>query len=279
MVTRPAPEGRPIDAAAPRVPVRLASFAAALVLAVTFVAAPVPAAAATTADVAGMVLTSMNGDRADQGLVRYRTWEALSALATERAQQMANLRTLSHNAAGGDVGLALDARGIDWMGYGEIIGMTGWGPGQQAADSLTSMWMSSDPHRAIMRSADFNYVGVGIAQASDGSTWASIVVTESLDHTLPVAQVASLVRSGDDLTFRWSGADPRLQTHTAGVQSFDVQFRRDDGSWTTIRDDTTSTKVRRKDRVHGHWYFFRVQARDGRGNLSAWTVEKRIWVP
>ncbi len=157
--------------------------------------------------------------------------------------------------------------------------MTGWPLGQQAADSLYSMWKNSDVHRGIMFSADYNYVGVGIAQASDGSTWASIVMTESLDHTLPVARNRRLVRSGNDLTFRWSGSDPRLQTHTAGVRSFDVQFRRDDRGWKTIRDDTTKTRVRRKNRVHGHWYFFRVQARDGRGNLSPWTVEKRIWVP
>lgn len=248
-------------------------------LALTFGAAPMPAAAATTADVAGMVLASMNADRAGGGLVRYRTWDALSALAMERAQRMATLRSLSHNAAGGDVGLALDGRGIDWLGYGEIIGMTGWGPGQQAADSLYSMWKNSDVHRAIMFSASFNYVGVGVAKASDGSTWASIVMTESLDHTLPVARNGSLVRSGNDLTFRWSGSDPRLQTHTAGVRSFNVQFRRDDRGWKTIREDTTSTKVRRKNRAHGHWYHFRVLARDGRGNLSSWTTETRIWVP
>ncbi len=248
-------------------------------LAVTFGAAPAPAAAATTADVAGMVLTSMNGDRVARGLVGYRAWDALTALATERAQRMANLRSLSHTAAGGDVGLALDQRGIDWLGYGEIIGMTGWPIGQQAADSLYSMWKNSDVHRAIMFSTDYNYVGLGIAQANDGSVWASIVMTESLDHTLPVARNGSLVRSGDDLTFRWSGSDPRLQTHTAGVHSFDVQFRRDDRDWKTIRDDTTSTKVHRRNRVRGHWYFFRVQARDGRGNLSAWTTETRIWVP
>lgn len=235
--------------------------------------------AAATTDVAGMILGSMNAGRRDRGLVAYRTWDALTALATERAQRMADLVTLSHAAAGGSVGLALDAHGIDWLGYGEIIGMTGWPIGQQAADSLYSMWTNSDPHRAIMQSADFNYVGIGLAQASDGSTWASIVMTESLDHTLPVAQNGSLVRSGADLTFRWDGSDPRLQSHTAGVRSFDVQFRRDDRAWKTIRDDTTKTKVRRKNRVHGHWYLFRVQAQDGRGNLSAWTVEKKIWVP
>jgi len=249
------------------------------VLAAAFGAAPPPAAAATTTDVAGMILASMNADRVDSGLVGYRSWDALTALATERAQRMADLHTLSHAAAGGNVGVALDSRSIDWLGYGEIIGMTGWPFGQEAADSLYSMWKDSDSHRGIMFSADYNYVGVGIAQADDGSTWASAVMTESRDHTLPVARNGRLTRNGDDLRFAWGGSDPRLQTHTAGLATFDVQSRRDDRGWRTILDDTTRTSVGRNDRAHGHWYLFRVQARDGRGNLSEWTIETKIWVP
>jgi hypothetical protein len=242
-------------------------------------AAPAPAAAATSADVAAMILGDMNPDRVNQGLVGYRTWDVLSTLAMDRAQRMADLHTLSHSAAGGDIGTALDNLGINWLGYGEIIGMTGWSFGQEAADNLYSMWKNSDPHRAIMFSADYNYIGVGVAQADDGSTWASAVMVEAPDHTSPTSRVAGLTRSGDDLRVSWSGSDPRLQSHTAGLRSFDVQFRRDDRTWRTIRDDTTSTSMWLRNRVHGHWFYFRVQARDGRGNLSQWTTEKRIWVP
>ena len=221
----------------------------------------------------------MNDDRADRGLVGYRAWDALADLATSRAQRMADLGRLSHDAAGGNVGDALDGRDIGWLGYGEIIGMTGWAFGREAADSLYSMWKNSDVHRGIMFSGDYNYIGIGIAQAADGSTWASAVMTESLDHTSPTARVVSLTRSGDDVVFRWAGGDPRLQTHTAGLRSYDVQFRRDDKAWRTIRDNTTATKVRKNDRAGGHWYLFRVQSQDRRGNLSAWTVEAKVWVP
>jgi hypothetical protein len=240
---------------------------------------PAPVAAVTSGDVAGMILASLNADRVGRGLVGYRTWGALTALATERAQRMADATTLSHTAAGGNVGNALDTRSIDWLGYGEIIGMSGWPFGREAADNLYSMWKNSAVHRGIMFSAGYNYIGIGIAQAADGSTWASAVMTESLDHTQPTARTVSLTRRGNDLRFTWSGSDPRLQTHTAGLRSFDVQFRRDDRRWRTIRDNTTRTSVKRNDRVRGHWYHFRVQAKDGRGNLSAWTVEARIWVP
>jgi hypothetical protein len=221
----------------------------------------------------------MNEGRTNRGLVAYRRWDALTTLATERAQRMADRRTLSHSVAGGNVGDALDDRRVDWLGYGEIIGMTGWPSGQEAATSLYGMWRDSDVHRGIMFSSTYNYVGVGVAVAEDGSTWSSVVMTESRDHTAPVARSGSLLRDGNDVRFRWSGSDPRLQTHTAGLHSFDVQVRRDDRDWVTIRNDTTKTSVWRRDRARGHWHHFRVRAKDRRGTLSSWTTEVRIWVP
>ena len=130
-----------------------------------------------------------------------------------------------------------------------------------------------------MLSGTYNYVGIGAAQAADGTTWIAAIMTESRDHTAPVAKNRSLYRSGRDVIFKWSGSDPRLQTHTAGLRSFDVQVRRDRGTWRTVRDNTTRTRAVFPDRARGHWYGFRVQSADRRGNLSRWTKEIRIWVP
>lgn len=226
-----------------------------------------------------MLLANLNDGRVNRDLVAYRAWDELAALAQERAQRMAGAKKLSHDVAGGDVGRALDTAGIDWMGYGEIIAMSGWPWGQEAADNIYAMWKGSDVHRAIMFSPDFNYIGIGAARADDGSTWVSAVMTESRDHTAPVARYRSLVRRDRNLVFKWDGYDPLLQTHTAGLRSFDVQFRRDDREWRTIRDDTTATRLRLYNRRRGHWYYFRVQAADGRGTLSPWTTEVRTWVP
>lgn len=193
---------------------------------------------------------------------------------------MARLGTLSHAAAGGNLGSALTARGIQWYTHGETIGRTFMPWGSMAASSIYDLWKGSAAHRAILFSGTFNYIGAGVAyRSADGTTYASVVVTESRDHTRPVARNGSLGRSGTTLTFRWSGYDPRLQTHTAGLRSFDVQLRRDGGTWHTIRNDTTATSLVLRDRARGHWYSLRVQAADRRGTLSRWTSEIRIWVP
>jgi len=257
-------------------------LAMTLTIATLLAAAPAPAAAATAtpAEVAGMLLTRLNADRTNAGLTVYRSWSALATLATERAGRMAATHNLSHAAAGGDIGDALDARGIGWLGYGEAIANSGYAWGADAAAHIYGMWWSSPQHRAIMMSATSNYVGFGVARADDGSTWVSAITTESLDHTPPVARNGRIyLRYRDDIVFRWSGTDPRLQTHTAGIHSYDVMARRDTGSWVKIRNDTTATVLVLANRAHRHWWSFRVQAKDRRGNLSRWTTAIRIWVP
>jgi uncharacterized protein YkwD len=255
----------------------------ALVLAATVIvgAPPAPAAAttATPAQLGSLVISWMNRDRVARGLVPLRAWSALTSLATDRAKRMAATDTLSHDAAGGDVGDALSARSVPWFSYGEIIGTSTYPWGSRSAANLYSMWKASTPHRTIMFSGTYNYVGAGFARGSDGSTWASVVFTESKDHTRPIARNGSLSRSGTTIYFHWSGRDRRLQTHTAGLRSFDVQMRRDGGAWRTIRNDTTATRLTLRNRAHGHWYSFRVQSADRRGNLSKWTSTIRIWVP
>lgn len=243
---------------------------------------PAPAAAATSTagSMAANVLSWLNRDRAAMGLVPVRGWTSLNTLASDRAARMASLDKLSHEAAGGNVGSALTSRGIQFYGYGEIVGASSYPWGSEAAGNIYSLWQGSPVHRAIMFSARYNYVGVGFVYRSESrTTYASVVFTESVDHTGAKARNVSLTRSGTRITFAWSGYDPRLQTHTAGLRSFDVQYRVDGGTWRTIRNDTTATALSLSNRARGHWYRFRVQAADRRGNLGRWTTASRIWVP
>jgi uncharacterized protein YkwD len=225
------------------------------------------------------LLTWINRDRVASGLRALRSWPAMATLANQRSANMASTLTLSHQAAGGDPGAALKAHGLQWYSFGEIIGESSYNWGYAAAANLYSMWKSSPLHRAIMFSATYNYIGVGVARASNGSTWSSILFTESVDHTRPSARNGTLSASGTTVRFSWSGSDPMLQSHTAGLRSFDVLYRVDGGSWRLLRNDTTSTSLSLSSRLHRHYYSFRVQSADRRGNLSAWTAEKRIWLP
>jgi uncharacterized protein YkwD len=265
---------------------RLALVAsAALAAGLVFTASPAPAAAtgatatATAADTTARILASMNAGRTASGLVGYVTWSPLAELAAERVAKMAAAGKLSHDIAGEDIGDSLTSSGISWMGYGEIIAKSPFPFGGDAASNVYEMWEASPGHHAIMFSGTFNYVGIGAVQAADGTTWVAAIMTESPDHTAPVANNRSLTRSGRDVTFTWSGQDQRLQTHTAGLRSFDIQMRLDGGKWRTVRDNTTRTRAFFPDRARGHWYRFRVQAADRRGTLSQWTSEIRIWVP
>jgi hypothetical protein len=222
----------------------------------------------------------MNKDRVALGLKPYRYWGRLATVAGDRAARMVSKNVLSHTAAGGSVGAELNRHGIDWYSNGEAIGKTSYKWGSEAAARLYTLWKASSGHRALMMSKTFNYVGVGVAyRSSSRTTYASVIFSESRDHTGAIARNGAVAASGTTVTFSWTGADPVLQTHTAGLRSFDVHYRIDGGSWRTLKNDTTTTTVSLVDRARGHWYGFRVQAADRRGNLGAWTSEAKVWVP
>jgi hypothetical protein len=129
-------------------------------------------------------------------------------------------------------------------------------------------------------SGKFNYIGVGIAyRSTNGTTWGSVVLTESLDHTVPWAKMTGRSYVGTSVYFAWSGGDTTLQTHTAGLKNFDVQYRVDSGTWSVIRTGTTARSLSLTGRAHGHWYGLRVRARDNRGYVSGYSAELRVWVP
>lgn len=257
-------------------------IAAALAVIVAIGPSPAPArgTTVTAAALSAQLISLINNQRKARGLASYRTDARLNVIAAERATRMAESGILSHAAAGPSLSGTLTSRGIQWYGYGEVIGWSGYPWGSQAASHLVSMWMASSSHRPLLVNTKYNYVGAGLAyRSANGTTWASVVFTESLDQSRPVASTVAISRSGSRVSYRWTGVDGHLQSHTAGLRSFDVQYRVDSAAWRTIRNDTTSTSLSISGRPSGHWYGFRVQAADRRGNLSAWTTEARIWVP
>jgi uncharacterized protein YkwD len=164
-------------------------LAGALALLVTFGTTPPPATAgdATAASLDSLVIGWLNRDRAAKGLAPVQAWSALVAVATTRAQRMAAANTMSHAAAGGSPGAELTANGIQWTADGEILGESSYPWGTASAQNIYTLWTQSPVHAEIMFSATYNYAGAGFFLRADGTTWVSMLFTQSVDHSQPAA--------------------------------------------------------------------------------------------
>jgi hypothetical protein len=254
---------------------------AALLLALSVLALGAPGAvrAGTTTDAEMALLRWVNDARAARGLVSLTGWSPLHTVSGYRAQRMANQGVLSHTIAG-DLGGQLHATGADWYRYGETIGWSSYRDPLTAARALFQAWRRSSAHWALLMSSRYNYVGAGLAiRSANGRTYGSIVLTDSRDHSPAIARMTGISRSGDDVSWSWTGADRRLQIHTAGLRDFDVQVRRDAGAWVLRRDNTTSRSMVLADLGRGHRWQVRVRATDQRGNVGAWTAPLGVSIP
>lgn len=255
----------------------LAVFAATGLTVVGPVANPAPAAAITTGTVESTVLGWINAERINRGLVPLRRHAGLVDLAGDRADEMATTGVFKHPAC---ITCMFDARGIQYWSGAEIIAWTGYELSTDAAKSLFNAWRNSSLHWGILMSSKYNYIGIGVAdKTSTNGTYAAGLLTESRDRTKPWARMSGGSRSGTTVSWTWTGADTRLQTHTAGLKNFVVQYRVDDGTWATIRSGTTAKSLSLSDRARGHCYSLRVRSRDNRDLLSAYTSAVQVCVP
>ena len=235
---------------------------------------PAPVAAATATEVEAKLLSLINAERLRRGLVAERPYSKLTDLAGDRAAYMASINRMEHISC---LGCTLNSRDVNWISAGEVIAWSSY-PSDQVAQMIFNGWMNSSSHRAILMSSTYNYIGVGAALRTANNYWySSIVVVEKRDHTKPYVRTGTASRSGSTLTWTWTGADTKLQTHTAGLKNFDVQYRVGDGTWSTIKSGTTakSLSLTRGTGTYG----IRVRARDNRDYISSWSSEMRIVVP
>ena len=233
--------------------------------------------ASTESSMAGTILSQINRDRAARGLVSLRTDSRLIGLAVNRAQWMASTNDMSHDSYGGAIYDAVAMVGVDAYTSAEAVGATNATFGTDAANYLYSMWQNSPEHWDFMMSGTFNYIGVGVAYSgATASSFASLVFAEAPDSSRPIISLTGYGRSGTSAFWTWAGRDGQLQTHTAGLRDFDVQYRVDTGPWKTILSHTTSTQLILKNRQAGHSYAVRVRDRDRRNNLSAWSTIRTV---
>jgi hypothetical protein len=239
----------------------------------------IPVQATSTTDAEHLILDWINQARNERGLDDLRAGHRLWDIAAYRADRMADTNRLSHSIAG-KIGSQLNARNVPWYAYGEDIGYSPQRSVTKAAAELFKLWKASPSHWELMMSSRYNYIGVGLDYRSSNHRWfSSLIFTESPDLTGARAAMIGGDRNGDDVVWQWRGFDPQLQSHTAGLDDFDVQLRTDSGSWKTISSGTTSTARTVKDLAGGHWYGLRVRATDQRGNTGPFASEIRIWVP
>jgi hypothetical protein len=238
------------------------------------VANPAPVAAATASGVETSILGWVNAARADRGLRPLRLHSGLVDLAGDRAATMASTGVFKHPSC---VTCMFVNRGIQYYSGTEVIAWSGYELSQNPANSLYSAWRNSSLHWGILMSSKYNYIGLGVAEGGS-STYAAGLLTESRDRTTPWAKMVGGAKSGTSVTWTWRGGDRKLQTHTAGLKNFVVEYKVDSGSWSTIRSGTTAKSLTLSDRARGHCYSLRVRARDNRDYLSAYTSAVRVCV-
>jgi uncharacterized protein YkwD len=264
----------------PPAPRRLAIATRAALIATFAITVFAPTANATSVSSAeSSIIGWINSARSARGLLPLRPHSSLTSISGVRASRMASSNTMSHTV-GGNLASQLNSYHVGWYRYGENIGWSTAGWPSSSARAIYNMWMNSPSHKALILSDRFNYIGVGLAlRSSNRKTFGAAVFAETVDYTRAVGRMTGGTRSGNDLRWTWSGYDPKLQTHTAGLRNYDVQYRINYGSWVLLRNDTSATSLSLADRSRGRSYAIRVRATDRRGNVGAWSAEKRLWIP
>lgn len=259
----------------------LARRPALIVLALTLLVTLAPAAAqaassggTSISEAEQLALQLTNKRRTDAGRWILRGDPRLFALARERARYMAKTGTFSHTQAGGtDVFDLMSDEGITWYGAGEIIAWNTASVLDYSAEFAVRGWMDSAPHKAILLSKDYNYVGFGLAIASSGKRYWAGVYMKGPDRTGAWAKISGVTKSAVDaktanVRISWSGSDTKLQVLTSGLKVYQTQRTINGGAWLDYGMTTATSTTKSWSR--GATYVFRVRAKDKAGNWGSW---------
>ena len=118
------------------------------------------------------VVMITNQRRAENGRALLSMNVALNNAAQGHSNYQASINTMTHTGAGGtNAGQRIAAAGYSWSAWGENVAY-----GYPDAASVMNAWMNSSGHRANILNGNFTEIGVGLAYASDGRPYWTMVL-------------------------------------------------------------------------------------------------------
>ena len=261
---------------------RLASISFVAILTLALVGPASVTATSSSSEISALersMVSALNANRTALGLVPLQIDPRLMTIARARSADMVANNYFSHTLPDGrNVFKIVIEQQIKWYGLGEIIAANNSSM-DKTLEVANRGWMNSPGHRAIVISPNYNYFGVGLAvdDASGRKVWTAVYM-RGPDRTGARALITDVaLRAGPTATTRyakvsWKGWDPQLQVLTAGLDSFVVQRRIDNGAWLSVAAATTLRYTNFRVGL-GHLTEFRVAARDKAGNVGVWSVK------
>jgi uncharacterized protein YkwD len=198
----------------------------------------------------------------------------LMAMARYRSQQQADANRIGHLSSS-EMAEMFRERGIQWYAWGENVAYNAERTLAASADRVVRQWQESNRgHCENVMRGRYNYVGLGLVTDTDGRRYWTAVFTESDDVTPPVVTSLTLTRFGTSGSSRWmrvgwTARDAQLSSRTAGLQDVRVRRRPGGGTAWSVGAWRTDTWVTHLLPIGSSWVY-QVQARDRKGNLSAW---------
>ncbi len=153
---------------------RVAGFAAGVLLTIVVVAAP-----------AGGDVSFINGRRSGSGLAPVASSGPLASVARAHSQSMAARHTLAHSST---LRAAVSEVLPQWQAVAENVGV-----GDSLGD-VNAQFMASATHRANIL-GNFNLAGVGVVTGDDGQVWVTQVFARVASSTATTTRTATTSRT------------------------------------------------------------------------------------
>ncbi len=133
-----------------------------------------PATTALAQDESGLA-AALNGQRQDAGIAPLTVDATLTGIARDRSGDQVSRGYFSHTTPDGrTIFDILTADGVNWTLAGENLAES---RGEDPVNAAITGFMRSPEHRDNVLNAGYNHVGVGAAEAADGTTILSVVFT------------------------------------------------------------------------------------------------------